>query len=290
MKKINFKVLVKCLVLAFIAIIVSSSFVIADVGNFNSYDSGSDWSSSSWDYDYDDYDYDSGSSGGGGIGLIIFIVIVIIVIASNKSNKLNVTRNFDSNQIVTNNSEKIVDNIRKNDPNFSEEKFLSWTKDLFVKLQSAWTARDFESIRTFETKDLFEQHSRQLNEYVINNKINVVERVSVSYAKILDYENDGSKEVITVILNAKMKDYIIDANTSKLLEGDKDRYWNMSYRLKFVRTAGKKTKLDMNASTTSCPSCGAPTNVTSSGKCEYCGNVIVTDDHDWVLSALEAIK
>lgn len=290
MKKINFKAIVKCLVLAFIVIIVSSSFVIADVGNFNSYDSGSDWSSSSWDYDYDDYDYGSSSSGGGGIGVIIFIVIVIIVIASNKSNKTNVIRSFDSNQTITNNSEKIVDSIRKNDPNFSEEKFLSWTKDLFVKLQSAWTARDFESIRTFETKDLFEQHSRQLNEYVINNKINVVERVSVSYANIVDYENDGSKEVITVRLNAKMKDYIIDSNTSKLLEGDKDRYWNMSYRLKFVRTAGKKTKLDMNASTTSCPSCGAPTNVTSSGKCEYCGNVIVTDDHDWVLSALEAIK
>ena len=87
-----------------------------------------------------------------------------------------------------------------------------------------------------------------------------------------------------------MKDYIIDSNTSKLLEGDKDRYWNMSYRLKFVRTAGKKTELNSNASTTSCPSCGAPTNVTSSGRCEYCGNVIVTDDHDWVLSALEAIK
>lgn len=280
MKKNNFKFIVKCLLLAFTIVISTSNFILADVGNFNSYDSGgSSYSSSS----------SSGSFGNDSesdlfTGIVLLIIVIVCIIYSKKYNKTNTNNN------VTTHSEKIVDIIRKNDPNFSEEEFLAWTKDLFVKLQTAWTERDFESIRTFETKDLFEQHLRQLNEYIRNNKINVVERVSVSYAGILNYENDGSKEVITIKLNAKMKDYIIDANTSKLLEGDKDRYWNMSYRLKFVRTAGKKTGLDMNASTTSCPSCGAPTNVTSSGRCEYCGNVIVTDDHDWVLSALEAIK
>ena len=280
MKKNNFKFIVKCLLLAFIIVIFTSNFILADVGNFNSYDSGgSSYSSSS----------SSGSFGNDSesdlfTGIVLLIIVIVYIIYSKKHNKTNTNNN------VTTSSEKVVDMIRKNDPNFSEEEFLAWTKDLFVKLQTAWTERDFESIRTFETKDLFEQHSRQLNEYIRNNKINVVERVSVSYAGILNYENDGSKEVITIKLNAKMKDYIIDSNTSKLLEGDKDRYWNMSYRLKFVRTAGKKTELNSNASTTSCPSCGAPTNVTSSGRCEYCGNVIVTDDHDWVLSALEAIK
>lgn len=280
MKKNNFKFIVKCLLLAFIIVIFTSNFILADVGNFNSYDSGgSSYSSSS----------SSGSFGNDSesdlfTGIVLLIIVIVCIIYSKKNNKTNTNNN------VTTHSEKVVNMIRKNDPNFSEEEFLAWTKDLFVKLQTAWTERNFESIRTFETKDLFEQHSRQLNEYIRNNKINVVERVSVSYAGILNYENDGSKEVITIKLNAKMKDYIIDSNTSKLLEGDKDRYWNMSYRLKFVRTAGKKTELNSNASTTSCPSCGAPTNVTSSGRCEYCGNVIVTDDHDWVLSALEAIK
>ena len=157
-------------------------------------------------------------------------------------------------------------------------------------MQTAWTARDIETIRTFESKDLFEQHSTQLNEYIKNNKINVVERVSVSYAAITDYKVDGSKETITVRLNAKMKDYIIDANTKALLEGNKDTYWNMSYNLKFTRTLGRKTQNGTEVKTTSCPSCGAPTEVTSSGKCKYCGNVIVTDDHDFVLSSLESIR
>ena len=36
-----------------------------------------------------------------------------------------------------------------------------------------------------------------------------------------------------------------------------------------------------------CPNCGAPTNITSSGKCSYCGSVITTKDYGWVLAGLE---
>lgn len=50
-------------------------YVSADVGSFESYDSGSSWdssdswgSSSSWDWDDDDYDYDYGD----GLRFIIF--------------------------------------------------------------------------------------------------------------------------------------------------------------------------------------------------------------------------
>ena len=42
-------------------------------------------------------------------------------------------------------------------------------------------------------------------------------------------------------------------------------------------------------STKFCPYCGAPTEITSSGKCEYCGSVITTGEHSWALSNLEKI-
>ena len=38
-----------------------------------------------------------------------------------------------------------------------------------------------------------------------------------------------------------------------------------------------------------CPNCGAPTQITSSGKCEYCGSIITTGEHSWALSNLERI-
>ena len=42
--------------------------------------------------------------------------------------------------------------------------------------------------------------------------------------------------------------------------------------------------------TISCPNCGAPTKITSSGKCEYCGSIITTGEHGWVLDKLEGYR
>ena len=39
-------------------------------------------------------------------------------------------------------------------------------KDTFVTLQEAWTARDWETVRTLETDDLFRLHNKQLQEYI----------------------------------------------------------------------------------------------------------------------------
>ena len=39
-----------------------------------------------------------------------------------------------------------------------------------------------------------------------------------------------------------------------------------------------------------CPNCGAPLTGTSFGKCEYCGSIVSTGVHDWVLSNLEPFR
>ena len=291
----NKKTLKILAVLAFIFVIMLGTFTLADVGDFNSFDSGSDWGSSDWgssSWDYDsDYSY-SGSGGGSGfIGFIIFVVIVVIIVLANKNNKGGGTPTGGNTTNIGYRNSNAINNLKQNDSNFSEEKFLIWAKDLFIKMQYAWSNRNFEEIRPYETKELFEQHNTQISRYINSNRINVMERVSVDDAQIVNYESDGSKETLTVYLSAKMKDYIIDSTTQKLLEGNKETYWRRKYKLTFVRKLGAKTQVGDGLSTTNCPNCGAPTEVTSSGKCKYCGAVIVTDNHDeWVLSSLEPIK
>ncbi|HHZ05450.1 MAG TPA: hypothetical protein GX401_01475 [Clostridiales bacterium] len=39
-----------------------------------------------------------------------------------------------------------------------------------------------------------------------------------------------------------------------------------------------------------CPHCGAPLQITSSGKCEYCGSIVTTGEFDWVLSDLDSVR
>lgn len=302
MKKKQKNILIALLCIVLLSI---SSFTFADVGNVNRYDSGSSSSSS------------SSSLGSGIIGLLIglfinhpifMIILVGIVIfvwmrlkkagktddiinkAVNMKGKYDDFMNGTLAENLAGNvvNKNITGTIQQIDPNFSEEAFLSWTRDVFVKIQQAWTARDWKVIRPFESNELFEMHSAQLQEYINNNKINMIEKIAVKSCYLTGFKQDGDKEVATVSLSAVMRDYVIDATTKEVLESDPNKDWNMSYTMTFARKAGVKTKVGTsNKSTTNCPNCGAPTQVTSAGECGYCGSVITTGEHDWVLTDIK---
>ena len=291
LKIIAMMILVMCLFL--------KTPVFADVGDFDSYDSGSSWDSwdsgSSWSSWDDDYDYGGSyggvySSGSGGSFIFVVVVIVIIIVCIyNKSKNGNSPLQYNANNITPQLSENdIVNKIKETDELFNTEEFKSWARDLFIKLQYAWSDRKWEDIRCFETNELFEQHSTQLQRYITNKQINKMERISVNWVKLLNFTQTGDKDVLSITLNSKMTDYIIDETTGNVLKGNKDGYNINTYKLTFIRKTGVKTKPgETTVNTTNCPNCGAPTEITSAGKCSYCGSVITTGEHNWVLSNLE---
>lgn len=273
--------------------------VQADVGGIQRYDSSSSSSSysssSSGSYSSSDYDWGTHSSSGsysssGSFTLpemIIFLVVVGIVIY------VTMKQNGDTKSSINStkdNTKQVATQIRQIDPMFSEDNFLAWTKEVFIKLQTAWTKKDWSIIRPFESNELFEQHNSQLQEFIERGRTNIVERINVTSATLYSFRQDGDKETLKVTLKAVMRDYIIDDSTKKVLEGNPNVDQYMTYRLTFIRKAGVKTKPGTNSkSTTNCPNCGAPTQITSAGKCEYCGSVITTGEHDWILSNLEGV-
>lgn len=235
-------------------------------------------------------------------GTIILIALVIFLIWAKKKGKLdkflNQAKNSVSNMntsgtsaINIDNTQKVAEEIRAIDPNFSEDKFIGWAREVFVKIQQAWSDRNWKLIRPFESESLFSQHSAQLDEYIKNNKINKIEKINVNYCTLRDFKVDGDKEVLTVELHAIMRDYVVDATTNKVLESDPNKDWHMNYLMTFNRKVGVKTEKGVsNKSTTNCPNCGAPTEITSAGQCEYCKSVITTGEHDWVLSDITSIR
>lgn len=307
----NIKRLSFLIVLVTIIIFTNIRPTYADVGDFETYSGGSyggsSWSSSSWDsgsdwdYDYDDgYDYSGSSTSiipifiGGNTGAIIFIVICLIIFAVlYKNGFIRKRRNPYRRPRAVPNQDMVLEEtvealIQKVDPLFNKEEFLSWARDLFIKLQYAWADRDWSVIRCFETNELYEQHSTQLKRYIQNKQINKIERVSVNWAKLYKFNIEGDKEHLTILLNSKMIDYIIDEETKKVLQGDTEKNLINTYKLTFVRKKGTQTKPGQTTiNTTNCPNCGAPTQITSSGECPYCGSIITTGDYSWVLESLE---
>lgn len=290
-------------VLVFALVLSLSPTVFADAGNNNRYDTSSSSSSSS---DGDSYllnwiIYLLFEMFGPLPGIILCIILLIVFGYLKKTGKLKNIQNSINSTITSNYSEsfnQIVDNtisvseqIRQIDPEFSSDNFLAWTREVFLKIQQAWTDRNWKVIRPFESNELFNIHNSQLNEYIKNHKINVVEKINISNATLREFRQDGDKEVLVVELHAVMRDYVIDEKTKKVLESNPNKDWYMKYLMTFNRKKGVLTKAGTsNKSTTNCPNCGAPTEITSSGQCEYCDSVITTGEHDWILSDIHSIK
>ena len=311
-KKIfKYLLILGCFVLVALIVINFPHELLADVGNNNRYDSGSSSSDS--------------SSGDGDLfalfyliellfrlifafgpipGLIILIILGVIAylfyckhgskLKTALSNLKNASKTVSSNTNIPSNvnymaKDAVIRKIQEVDSNFSSDKFIGWAREVFIKIQQAWSDRNWKIIRPFESEELFSQHNSQLEEYIRNGKINKIEKININYCALRDFKIDGDKEVLTVELHAIMRDYVVDEKTNKVLESDPNRDWHMQYIMTFNRKVGVKTEAGRsNKSTTNCPNCGAPTEITSAGQCEYCASVITTGEHDWVLSDIRS--
>ena len=292
-----------CLVVI-VGVVCYAPSVLADVGNNNRYEGGS----SSGSIDLEGMGEDEALD----ILYLIYILldvfgpvptlIIVIVVGAiayftykkrAKKKKINlkdlIEQTTTDSETTINNTTEVANKVRATDPAFSEDAFIGWVREVFIKIQTAWTKREWNIIRPFESNELFSQHNTQLQEYIDNNKINVVEKINISYCALRDFRVDGDKEVMEVELHAIMRDYVIDATTRNVLESNPNKDWNMKYIMTFNRKVGVKTKPGTsNKSTTNCPNCGAPTKITSSGQCDYCESVITTGEHDWVLSDIRS--
>ncbi len=296
MKNLNFSKLRKFLPLILVLLAVFCSLTaIGDVGNQNRYSSG--------DSGFGGGDFDIGMLVGFLINLFIespvmgIIVLVIIIVAYRVMKKKgsdttyvnqNVNRQAE-NEVTPDFTAAVAAEIQTIDPNFSSDKFIGFAREVFMKIQEAWTTKDWKPIRSFESETLFNQHKQQLDEYIRMGKTNVVEKIGIKHCSLHEFRQDGDKEVLTVWLNAVMRDYVIDDATKKVLESDPNRDWYMKYEMVFNRKAGLKTELAKKGNViTNCPNCGAPTEITSAGQCTYCGSVVTNGEHDWVLTDIHS--
>ena len=300
---------------------------IADTGSYDRYDgdySGESDSGFSWDSTSSSSAFDSSSSEvfAGGDVLISIIVLTLIKIPGGKYilmallaidiaavllrllKKREQTKIFDEiNKSIDNeeNASNIQDvsqthihsdRIKAIDPNFSEDEMESYAKELYIKLQEAWTAREWEKMRPYETENLFEQHNNQLQNYIDTNRINIVEDIRIAYATVYRFRQEGDRDILEIALKATKKDYIIDATTKEVLEGNKEQDRTTMYKLTFERKSGVLTpeKGNQGLRKTNCPNCGALIEFNTSGKCLYCGSIIITGNNTWELSGLEPLR
>ena len=238
-----------------------------------------------------------GSAGGSSGGIITILIIAFIVFNIIKRLKNVNTSSFAGSagaQTTSYSALMPISTIKDNDPNFSEAAIKEKIGNLYVRMQNAWQAKEFEEMRPYMTDALYSQFKLQLDEIIRSECTNYVERISVLDVALTGWRSDEAVDAIVAVVSTRIVDYTQNDKTGMVVSGSKTTEKFMTYEWTLIRSKGMKTpetagEGSENTVTIHCPSCGAPVEINQSAKCPYCGSVINSADYDWVISEIKGI-
>ena len=263
-------------------------YVKADSGWDSDYGGGSDFGGSSWDSS-GSYGSDGGSVSDEEFIIVMCImipVIIILIIAIYKQRKTMVINNnshlFDHNNTDNTSYQNVSDNDYNNYFTISKEELKNKINKHFIDVQESWMNFNYDDLRKLCTDELYNQYKTQLETLKLKNEQNIMSDFNVKEVSIYNIKKVNNITEISVYLDIKFRDYVINTNSNKVVRGNKKIYFNNSYELTFVMS--NKDKL------INCPSCGAPIEVISSNVCPYCKNTIVQTSEELVLSKKKIVS
>ena len=276
---------------------------MADAGNFSGGSNYGGSSGGSW----------GGSSSGSGAGWALFalgsatghsggsfiVVIIIIFIVLNllkNARRRGGTAGYGSGSAPMPNYSQLmsIQTLKDIDPNFSEAEIREKISNLYVRMQNAWQAKEFETMRPYMTDALYSQFKLQLDELIRSECTNHVERIAVLGVKLIGWRSDEANDAIVAEVQTRIIDYISNDRTGKVISGSKSAEKFMTYEWTLIRSKGMKTpgpsgEGKEDTVTIHCPNCGAPVEINQTAKCPYCGSVINADNYDWVISEIKGL-
>ena len=259
-------------------------------GDYGSWDSGSSWDSdSSWGSDSSWYDSSSDSSSGDGeldgwVTIVTGGAIVVIAIwidLSERKKKRSAGKKPKNLRPV----EELLDT----DPDFDEAALCEQISNLYVRMQNAWTAKDFSVMRPFFTDGLYQQFDRQLQQIAAAGKTNHIDDIGVLDVSLLGWKEKDEKQWLTARVKTRITIYSTDDQTGKIVSGSKKEVKLMEYEWTLVRASDQKTFGEEEVRSVHCPNCGATLSINHSAECPYCGSVVTCNEYGWTIAQIRGV-
>ena len=259
-------------------------------GDYGSWDSGSSWDSdSSWDSGSSWYDSSSDSSSGDGeldgwVTIVTGGAIVVIAIwidLSERKKKRSAGKKPKNLRPV----EELLDT----DPDFDEAALCEQISNLYVRMQNAWTAKDFSVMRPFFTDGLYQQFDRQLQQIAAAGKTNHIDDIGVLDVSLLGWKEKDEKQWLTARVKTRITIYSTDDHTGKIVSGSKKEVKLMEYEWTLVRASDQKTFGEEEVRSVHCPNCGATLSINHSAECPYCGSVVTCNEYGWTIAQIRGV-
>ncbi|NOQ21137.1 MAG: hypothetical protein GQ565_00620 [Candidatus Aegiribacteria sp.] len=224
------------------------------------------------------------------IGVPLLVVVVILVIKSGKKAKggyethtitrAGKLRREQEHQEMRN----ALDALKQRDPGFSKENFLRKVNRAFIALQEAWSNQCLSSVNQFVSDGIDERFSLQIEMQKAEGYRNRMENITVQSSRIVGVFSDSHFDTIHVEITARADDTDVDLKTGKRIRMNTSapftEYWS------FLRKPGVQTLEGKGLVEGVCPNCGAPIELSDTGRCENCDSVLTSGEYDWVLAEI----
>lgn len=205
---------------------------------------------------------------------IITIIMVIFLLGGEKKvknkTKIDITKYLND------------DEIKSLDPNLNIKEFKETAFNIYKDVQEAWMNFDIDKIKNLVSDELYNMYSMQLDTLKIKGQKNIMSDITTMGMIIKNITFENNIETIETIMIIQCKDYIVD-NNYKVIRGNKNIMNTYTYKITFAKNTN-------NNSLKTCPSCGAPININSTGKCEYCTSTIINNESKWIMTKKQMLN
>jgi len=178
----------------------------------------------------------------------------------------------------------IVAKIKTRDSNFNSGIFKYYAQRCVLDIYAHFNRCEIQELMSLESAELFNIHKSDIEQSIINKKLNCTVLEEIEIIKITKYKIDGNKEVIGCKAHFIYQNATIDPVSNSVLKYDVNMKSNYMY-IEFMKN--KNVKHNNFFALNQCPNCGALIEVNAQGICIYCDSTLINGEHSWVLNKVE---
>jgi hypothetical protein len=222
---------------------------------------------------------------------IIGVVVVLVVLQRNRQKNAPRMDQFDRNAGAGTSASLAA--LQARDPALTEQSLVDHVRPMSDQLRGAWCGGNMLPARPFVSDGVYSRFQVQLALMRQENRRNVMGEAQVLYVTVEAVEDAAPLDVVHVRLTAQARDTEVpcDANDAQIQQAlsrvpvtPYTEIWTL------VRCTGAQTKQGDAGVGTACPKCGAPLAGGEMLKCRYCGALVCSGEHDWVLGEITQLE
>lgn len=158
----------------------------------------------------------------------------------------------------------------------TEEQFLLDRFQDYIAIQNARMNFDYDVINAKTTDEMYNQYRMQLEMIEKKHQKKIMKDFTFVNGRVVEIQKIEDQTILTMQMNVKFCDYIIDEKTKEIVFGKRDEKISVYYLMVFVRNDKKNT-------ITKCPNCGAEIKK-GADTCEFCRSKITKESDEWLLA------